>query len=118
MQLKLQRSQRMGGVLAGTVVFCLDVRADYTADERDNINKYKLGGQVDEPGPSVTDAEFVDVGEIRSRLRAGVKRSQVLGAHPGIKRFGVGKVTGTLVCEAPREGGEGRVAPFIHHRRS
>ena len=46
MQLKLQRSQRMGGVLSGTVVFCLDVRADYTADERDNINKYKLGGQV------------------------------------------------------------------------
>lgn len=46
MQLKLQRSQRMGGILAGTVVFCLDVRADYTEDERRNINKYKLGGQV------------------------------------------------------------------------
>ncbi len=46
MQLKIQRSQRMGGVFAGTVVFCLDVRADYSAEERDNINKYKLGGEV------------------------------------------------------------------------
>ncbi len=46
MQLKLQRSQRMGGVFAGTVVFCLDVRADYSQEERHNINKYKLGGEL------------------------------------------------------------------------
>lgn len=46
MQLKIQRSQRMGGVFAGAVVFCLDVRADYTEEERHNINKYRLGGEV------------------------------------------------------------------------
>jgi hypothetical protein len=46
MQLKIQRSQRAGGVLANTVLFCLDIRADYSEEERSNINKYKLGGQV------------------------------------------------------------------------
>jgi len=46
MQLKLQRSQRAGGIVASTILFCLDVRADYAPEERDNIRKYKLGGQV------------------------------------------------------------------------
>ena len=46
MQLKIQRSQRMGGVMGGTVVFCLDVQADYSHLEADNIAKYKLGKQV------------------------------------------------------------------------
>jgi len=45
-QLKIQRSQRAGGLTATTVLFCLDVRADYAPDERDNIQKYKLGGQM------------------------------------------------------------------------
>jgi hypothetical protein len=46
MQLKLQRSQRAGGLAASTIFFCLDVRADYTSEERTNINRYKLGGQT------------------------------------------------------------------------
>jgi hypothetical protein len=46
MQLKIQRSQRTGGVLSSTVFFCLDVRADYSPEEQSNIQKYKLGGQV------------------------------------------------------------------------
>jgi hypothetical protein len=46
MQLKLQRSQRAGGIVGNTVIFCLDVRADYAPEERDNIRKYKLGGQI------------------------------------------------------------------------
>jgi len=46
MQLKIQRSQRMGGVMGGTILFCLDVRADYSAEEQDNIRKYRLGGQI------------------------------------------------------------------------
>jgi hypothetical protein len=46
MQLKIQRSQRTGGVVGNTVFFCLDVRADYSPDEKTNINKYKLGGEV------------------------------------------------------------------------
>lgn len=46
MQLKIQRSQRAGGMTGGTVFFCLDVRADYSAEEKANINRYKLGAQV------------------------------------------------------------------------
>ena len=46
MQLKLQRSQRAGGVLGGTVLFCLDARADYSPAESANISKYKLGGEI------------------------------------------------------------------------
>ncbi len=46
MQLKIQRSQRVGGVVGNTVFFCLDVRADYSPEEKGNIQKYKLGSQV------------------------------------------------------------------------
>jgi hypothetical protein len=46
MQLKIQRSQRMGGMMGSTVLFCLDVRADYSAEEAANIAKYKLGREV------------------------------------------------------------------------
>lgn len=43
MQLKIQRSQRAS--ITNTIIFCLDVRADYTPEERDNIQKYRLGSQ-------------------------------------------------------------------------
>jgi hypothetical protein len=46
MQLKIQRSQREGGIAGYTVIFCLDVRADYSPEERANINRYKLGKEV------------------------------------------------------------------------
>ena len=39
MQLKLQRSQRTGGVIGNTVIFCLDARADYSPVEATNISK-------------------------------------------------------------------------------
>src|ERR1700712_447257 len=44
MQLKIQRSQRKG--MTGKVIFCLDVRAEYSGAERSDINKYAIGGQV------------------------------------------------------------------------
>ena len=46
MQLKIQRSQRPGGVLANKVVFGLDIRAEYNEKERADINKYRLGGEI------------------------------------------------------------------------
>jgi hypothetical protein len=49
--------------MASTILFCLDVRADYTPDERSNINRYKLGGQI-----------------IYSS-RAAQKHSEAAGAH-------------------------------------
>lgn len=46
MQLKIQRSQRAGGMLGNTVLFCLDVRADYSPEEQANIRKYRLGSEI------------------------------------------------------------------------
>jgi hypothetical protein len=45
MQLRLRRSQRTGGVLTNTVIFCLDAQAQFTADEDENIRRYKLHNQ-------------------------------------------------------------------------
>lgn len=46
MQLKLKRSQREGGVVTKSVIFCLDARIDLTREEQYNVNYYKLGSQV------------------------------------------------------------------------
>jgi hypothetical protein len=46
MQLKIKRSQRMGGVMSNNTVFCLDARVQFTAEEQQNIARYKLGAQV------------------------------------------------------------------------
>jgi hypothetical protein len=43
MQLKLKRSQRQGGVMGGKLLFCLDARVELTAQEADDVRKYKLG---------------------------------------------------------------------------
>ena len=43
MQLKIKRSQKQG--MLGKVIFALDIRAEYSQEEKDNINKYKLGGE-------------------------------------------------------------------------
>jgi len=46
MQLKVKRSQKTTGLIGKTVVFCADIRAEYTQEERANINKYSLGGEI------------------------------------------------------------------------
>ncbi len=46
MQLKLKRSQRAGGMMGGKVLFALDARADLSADEKNLVQKYKLGSLV------------------------------------------------------------------------
>jgi hypothetical protein len=46
MQLKIRRNQSTTGLFSQSVVFCADIRAEYTDEERANINKYSLGGDV------------------------------------------------------------------------
>lgn len=46
MQLKIKRSQRDGGVIAKTAIFCLDARVEFTAEERRHISRYKLGKEI------------------------------------------------------------------------
>jgi hypothetical protein len=43
MQLKLRRSQRV--TFLGAVLFCVDVRADYSREESSHITRYRLGTQ-------------------------------------------------------------------------
>lgn len=43
MQLKLKRSQRTAGMLGGKIVFALDARTDFTAEESALVGKYGLG---------------------------------------------------------------------------
>ena len=46
MQLKIRRSQRDGGVISKTAIFCLDARAEFTSEEKRHITRYKLGKEV------------------------------------------------------------------------
>jgi hypothetical protein len=45
MQLHLRRSQRDGGVISKSVIFCLDAQAGFTPEEDENIRRYKLHNQ-------------------------------------------------------------------------
>ena len=46
MQLKLQRSQREGGLIGKTILFCLDARVEFASSEAANIRRYKLQDQL------------------------------------------------------------------------
>ena len=46
MQLKLKRSQREGGIMSATVIFCLDARVEFTRAAQQNVTRYKLANQV------------------------------------------------------------------------
>jgi len=46
MQLKLRRSQRESGLISKNVIFCLDARVEFSPEERANIQRYKLQGEV------------------------------------------------------------------------
>ncbi len=45
MRLKLNRSQKTGGMISKKVIFILNARADYSNEEQANIKKYRLGPQ-------------------------------------------------------------------------
>jgi hypothetical protein len=46
MQLKLRRTQKTSGMMSKSVVFCLDARLHLTAEEAENVRKYRLGDMV------------------------------------------------------------------------
>ena len=46
MKLILKRTQRTAGMLSSKVAFGLNARVDLTPEERSNISKYRLGGEV------------------------------------------------------------------------
>jgi hypothetical protein len=46
MQLKIKRSQRDGGIVSKTAIFCLDARVGFTPQEQASLTRYKLANQV------------------------------------------------------------------------
>src|ERR1700722_2568958 len=91
MQLKLQRSQRAGGLTASTIFFCLDVRADYTPDERTNINRYKLGGQtIYNSRAAQKHAE--NAGAHLDRTQEGTVGNRVIGLARGAASMALAKM--------------------------
>ena len=102
MQLKIQRSQRTGGVLSNTIFFCLDVRADYTPEEQSNISKYKLSGQgiynsqaarrhLDAAGGHLETTQVGGVGERAAGLARGAMSLALSKLHLNITIDTLGK---------------------------
>ncbi len=46
MQLKLRRTQREGGIVSKSVIFCLDARVEFAPEEKQSITRYKLQNEV------------------------------------------------------------------------
>jgi len=102
MQLKIQRSQRMGGVTGTVVLFCLDVRAEYSPDERTNISKYRLGKQViynsqaarkhlDNMGVQLDRTQHGGTGERLAGLAKGVASFALAALHLNISIDSLGR---------------------------
>jgi hypothetical protein len=102
MQLKIQRSQRTGGVMSSTVFFCLDVRADYTSEEQNNISRYKLGAQgiynshaarrhLDTAGAHLETTQVGSVGERAAGLARGAMSLALSKLHLNITIDSLGR---------------------------
>lgn len=46
MKLLLRRDQQTSGIIRNTITFAITVRAELSAEERQNIQKYKLGDSI------------------------------------------------------------------------
>ena len=91
MQLRLQRTQRAGGLAASTILFCLDVRADYSEEERSNINRYKLGGQA--VYNSRAAQKYIDAtGDHLERTQEGSVGSRLVGLARGAATLALAKM--------------------------
>jgi hypothetical protein len=91
MQLKLQRSQRPGGIVGKTVIFCLDARADYSAPETANIAKYKLGGQVVYNSQSAKQ-HLANMDQHLNRVDSDRMRDQAAGLVRGVASLALAKM--------------------------
>jgi hypothetical protein len=90
MQLKIQRSQR--NALTGKVLFCVDIRAEYAADERTNINRYALGGQVIYNSQSAR-RHLEHAGAHIDRTQEGTARERASGLARGALSLAMAKMS-------------------------
>lgn len=74
MQLKIKRSQHVGGMINKSVVFAIDARAELTPEEIEAVRKYKLENEL--------LYESDKANELRGRFQeAGMVSSLVLAAR-------------------------------------
>jgi hypothetical protein len=91
MQLKIQRSQRAS--ITSKIIFCLDVRADYTPEEQSNIQKYRLGGQaIYNSRAAKKHLENADANFASGADRGGGLASQTAGLAKGALSFALAKM--------------------------
>lgn len=63
MQLKIQRSQRSGGMFGNKVIFGLGLRVEYSAQEKSDIAKYRLGDNgILYPALDMPDSQLSKIG--------------------------------------------------------
>lgn len=101
MQLKLKRSQKTSGLIAKSVVFMLDARADLSEEEKANVKKYDLGKTIIynserskrflEAGQDASQSSGL-IGLFRSDQSTSVPALSVSNAHGRVK---------TVVTKAP-----------------
>lgn len=75
MQLKLQRSQRTGGLLGDTAFFCIDARAELNPAELASVQRYRLGSQL------LYSSEGAKRSAEGSALSAAQARARGISAH-------------------------------------
>jgi hypothetical protein len=90
MQLKLQRSQR-ASLVTKTVLFCLDIRAEYSPDERANIARYKLGSEIIYSSASARRHLANSAAHV-SRVASSSLRESTAGMAHGLASFALAKM--------------------------
>lgn len=103
MQLTIKRSQRTGGIMGKTVVFCLDVRAEYSAEETANIAKYKIGGQTLYNSPASKRHLDSAQGQL-ARTQVGGVGEQASGLGRGLLSLAMAKLNLNITIDSLARG--------------
>jgi len=91
MQLKIKRSMEMKGLVSKKPVFGINFRADYSEQERADINKYNLGGEVIYHTEKMTvtikslkDGHYTECPDLETLLKA---EQEIQTAAKGLKHY-------------------------------
>src|ERR1039457_4270630 len=91
MQLKIKRSMEMKGIVSKKPVFGINFRADYSEQERADINKYNLGGEVIYNREKLTvtikslkDGHYTECPDLETLLKT---EEEILAACKGLKNY-------------------------------
>ena len=91
MQLKIQRTQRLGGVTGTVILFCLDVRAEYSPEEAANIAKYRLGREIIYNSKAAR-RHLDNMGAHLDQTQSGTAGQRVVGLAKGVGSMALAKM--------------------------